>query len=87
MVPYTQYCLPFHNLDRGSKVLTTLVSTEESRWEKLSPGGDCPPCLQEHSAVAYRECIYVFGGELGFSAGNETPLWIYNIKVRFKFIG
>ncbi|KAG8300559.1 hypothetical protein J6590_073411 [Homalodisca vitripennis] len=55
-------------------------SLEESRWELLKPGGDCPPCLQEHSAVAYRECIYVFGGELGFSAGNETPLWVYNIK-------
>lgn len=47
----------------------------------LKPSGECPPCLQEHSAVAYKDCIYVFGGELGFSAGNETPLWVYSTKV------
>lgn len=56
---------------------------EESRWEVLKPGGDTPPCLQEHSAVAYKDAIYVFGGELGFSACNETPLWVYNVKVSF----
>lgn len=50
----------------------------------LHPAGDKPPCLQEHSAVVHKECIYVFGGELGFSAGNETPLWVYHVKVRFK---
>jgi len=31
--------------------------------------------------VAYKDCLYVFGGELGFSAGTETPLWVYNVKV------
>ncbi|KAL0268994.1 UNVERIFIED_CONTAM: hypothetical protein PYX00_010748 [Menopon gallinae] len=52
----------------------------EGKWEKLEPAGDKPPCLQEHSAVAYKESIYIFGGEVGFSAGTETPLWIYSIK-------
>ncbi|KAK0089840.1 hypothetical protein PV325_005147 [Microctonus aethiopoides] len=52
----------------------------ESRWEELHPSGDRPSALQEHSAVAYKDCLYVFGGELGFSAGTETPLWIYNVK-------
>lgn len=53
----------------------------ESKWEELHPGGERPPALQEHSAVAYKDCLYVFGGELGFSAGTETPLWVYNVKV------
>lgn len=50
------------------------------KWEELKPVGDRFPCLQEHTAVAYKNCIYVFGGEVGFSAGTETPLWVYNIK-------
>lgn len=53
----------------------------ESQWEQLQPSGERPPCLQEHSAVAYKENIYVFGGEVGFSAGTETPLWVYQVKV------
>ncbi|XP_074103162.1 uncharacterized protein LOC141530146 isoform X1 [Cotesia typhae] len=52
----------------------------ESRWEELHPSGERPPALQEHSAVAYKDCLYVFGGELGFSAGIETPLWVYTVK-------
>ncbi|XP_050448440.1 uncharacterized protein LOC126849978 isoform X1 [Cataglyphis hispanica] len=55
-------------------------SLAESKWEELHPGGERPPALQEHSAVAYKDCLYVFGGELGFSAGTETPLWVYNVK-------
>ena len=31
--------------------------------------------------MAYKDGIYVFGGEVGFSAGTETPLWVYQIKV------
>nr|XP_023023467.1 uncharacterized protein LOC111511666 [Leptinotarsa decemlineata] len=50
------------------------------RWQQIKPSGDKIPCLQEHTAVSYKECIYVFGGEVGFSAGTETPLWIYDIK-------
>lgn len=50
------------------------------KWEELKPAGDKFPCLQEHTAVAYKNCIYVFGGEVGFSAGTETPLWVYNIR-------
>lgn len=55
--------------------------TVASCWEVLNPSGDIPPCLQEHTAVAYKDNIYVFGGELSFSAGNETPLWVYYTKV------
>ncbi|KAF7994345.1 hypothetical protein HCN44_003817 [Aphidius gifuensis] len=55
-------------------------SLAESRWEELRPSGDKPPALQEHSVVSYKDCLYVFGGELGFSAGTETPLWIYTVK-------
>lgn len=52
----------------------------EGKWEQLNPTGDKPPCLQEHTAVAYKDCIYVFGGEVGFSSATETPLWVYNVK-------
>ncbi|XP_033330241.2 uncharacterized protein LOC117222581 isoform X3 [Megalopta genalis] len=55
-------------------------SLAESKWEELHPAGERPPALQEHSAVAYKDCLYVFGGELGFWAGTETPLWVYNVK-------
>lgn len=55
-------------------------SLAEGKWEQLQPAGERPPCLQEHTAVSYRDCIYVFGGEVGFSAGTETPLWVYQVK-------
>ena len=32
--------------------------------------------------VGYKDNLYVFGGEVGFSNGVETPLWMYNITVR-----
>ncbi|XP_017772416.1 PREDICTED: uncharacterized protein LOC108559595 [Nicrophorus vespilloides] len=50
------------------------------KWQQLKPSGEKLPCLQEHSTVAYKESIYVFGGEVSFSAGTETPLWVYDIK-------
>lgn len=50
------------------------------KWQQLKPGGDKLPALQEHTAVGYKDFIYVFGGEVGFSAGTETPLWTYDIK-------
>ncbi|KAK1121959.1 hypothetical protein K0M31_009808 [Melipona bicolor] len=60
-------------------------SLADSKWEELHPEGERPPALQEHSAVAYKDCLYIFGGELGFSAGTETPLWVYNVKaIRFS---
>ena len=31
--------------------------------------------------VGYANTIYVFGGEVGFSNGVETPLWMYDITV------
>jgi len=67
---------------RRARCLTSsFLLPAESKWEELHPGGERPPALQEHSAVAYKDCLYVFGGELGFSAGTETPLWVYNVKV------
>ena len=44
------------------------------------------PFTQEHTMIGYRDNLYVFGGEVGFSNGVETPLWIYNITVRMKYI-
>ena len=34
--------------------------------------------------IGYRDTLYIFGGEVGFSNGIETPLWMYNITVRYK---
>ena len=31
--------------------------------------------------VGYKDNLYIFGGEVGFSNGLETPLWKYNIAV------
>ena len=71
----------------GLRDMLRLVSfSAESKWEELHPGGERPPALQEHSTVAYKDCLYVFGGELGFSAGTETPLWVYNVKVMLRKI-
>ncbi len=54
----------------------------DNKWESLrNARGDGPGCLQEHSMVGYKDTIYVFGGEVGFSNGIETPLWMYNITV------
>ena len=54
----------------------------ENRWEQIDAKGDGPGCLQEHTLVGYKDHLYVFGGEVGFSNGLETPLWMYNITVR-----
>ena len=35
--------------------------------------------------VGYKDTLYVFGGEVGFSNGMETPLWMYNINVSLLF--
>ena len=58
-----------------------VICSGDGVWEQLEPTGDIPPCLQEHTAIAFKDSIYVFGGELGFSAGNEAPLWVYNVSV------
>lgn len=50
----------------------------------MKPNGDPPPSLQEHTAVTFRDNIYVFGGELGFSGGVETPLWVYESRVKMN---
>ena len=39
------------------------------------------PFTQEHTMIGYRDNLYIFGGEVGFSNGVETPLWMYNITV------
>lgn len=67
------------------EIKESVFFSADSKWEELHPGGERPPALQEHSAVAYKDCLYVFGGELGFSAGTETPLWVYNVKVIQSF--
>ncbi|XP_071803418.1 uncharacterized protein [Asterias amurensis] len=49
-------------------------------WTKMECGGDRPPPLQEHTMIAQRGCLFIFGGELGYGSFGETPLWIYSIS-------
>ncbi|XP_039769370.1 tip elongation aberrant protein 3-like isoform X2 [Ornithorhynchus anatinus] len=55
-------------------------SPERNAWEILDCSGRAPEELEEHSMVAYRGTIYVFGGmvESAFSQ-RKTPLWMYEI--------
>ncbi|XP_038045221.1 uncharacterized protein LOC119719803 [Patiria miniata] len=48
-------------------------------WTRMECGGDAPPPLHEHTMVAQRGCLFIFGGELGYGSCGETPLWIYSI--------
>ncbi|XP_040578095.1 uncharacterized protein [Lepeophtheirus salmonis] len=48
-------------------------------WTLLEGDGESPGCLQEHTMIAYNNILYIFGGEVGFSNGSETPLWMYEI--------
>lgn len=48
-------------------------------WEQLEPTGDRPPNLQEHTAVAFRDSIYVFGGEVGMIK-HVYETYFYNIQ-------
>lgn len=61
--------------------LISFIAT--SKWERLEARGEPPPALQEHSATAHHDKLYVFGGEAGALA--ETPLWIYDTTV-FKIL-
>jgi hypothetical protein len=36
--------------------------------------------------VPWQNLLYVFGGEVSFSCGDECPLWIYDIKVRYDVV-
>ncbi|CAH1638453.1 unnamed protein product [Spodoptera littoralis] len=56
-------------------------SLATGKWEKLECRGDPPPSLQEHSATAHENKLYVFGGEAG-ALSNETPLWIYDTETQ-----
>ena len=59
-----------------------LFISAENKWELINNAkGDRPNCLQEHSMVGYKDTLYVFGGEVGFSNGIETPMWMYHINV------
>lgn len=48
-------------------------------WVELKSIGDALPRLEDHTMVAYKDQLYVFGGEVSLASTGETPLWIYNI--------
>jgi hypothetical protein len=58
-----------------------LLFPADNTWTQLESVGDYPGSLQEHTIVGYRDTLYVFGGEVGFSNGVETPLWMYCVSV------
>ncbi|NXE18065.1 GEFF factor, partial [Ardeotis kori] len=50
-----------------------------NEWEMLDCSRDGPEELEEHSMVAYKGTLYIFGGmvDSAFTQG-KTPLWIYD---------
>ncbi|XP_037998083.1 leucine-zipper-like transcriptional regulator 1 isoform X5 [Motacilla alba alba] len=54
--------------------------TVKNEWEMLDCSKDGPEELEEHSMVAYKGSLYIFGGmvDSAFTQG-KTPLWIYDI--------
>lgn len=54
----------------------------DRRWEKVVGTGPSPGFLQDHTMVAYKDFLYVFGGELSFCNHDEIPLWKLNIVTK-----
>ncbi|XP_013772729.1 uncharacterized protein LOC106457824 isoform X2 [Limulus polyphemus] len=52
----------------------------QNEWERVRCHGNNPPCLQDHTIVAWKKQLYVFGGEVGFASTGETPLWVFDIE-------
>ncbi|XP_015786238.1 probable cyclin-dependent serine/threonine-protein kinase DDB_G0292550 [Tetranychus urticae] len=51
----------------------------QNTWEEVKCWGDQPPNLQEHTIIPWKDKLFVFGGEVGFSSSTETPLWILDL--------
>ncbi|NXC39993.1 LZTR1 regulator, partial [Penelope pileata] len=50
-----------------------------NEWEMLDCSRDGPEPLEEHSMVAYKGTLYVFGGMVDSAFTQaKTPLWIYD---------
>ena len=55
--------------------------TGSNTWQQVKGAGDTPGYLQGHSMVEYQDILYIFGGELSLCNDEETPLWMFHIKV------
>ncbi|XP_075286766.1 host cell factor 2-like [Opisthocomus hoazin] len=52
----------------------------KNEWEMLDCSRDGPEELEEHSMVAYKGTLYIFGGMVDSAFTQaKTPLWIYDI--------
>ncbi|KAM6078431.1 kelch domain-containing protein 1-like isoform 1-T2 [Theristicus caerulescens] len=52
----------------------------KNEWEMLDCSRDAPEELEEHSMVAYKGTLYIFGGMVDSAFTQaKTPLWIYDI--------
>ncbi|XP_032301605.1 leucine-zipper-like transcriptional regulator 1 homolog isoform X1 [Coturnix japonica] len=50
-----------------------------NEWEMLDCSGDGPGELEEHSMVAYKGTLYIFGGMVDSAFTQaKTPLWMYD---------
>lgn len=66
----------------------TLVSDQEE-WNLL-PGNNlkrdaCPPARHGHSAVVYKDSMYVYGGMTGLEA--RADFWKWNFSKRHLSLG
>lgn len=63
------------NLHKYSKLYNN-----ESNYDTITDNSQSPPPnLQEHSMVCFKNKLVVFGGEVGLSPDEETPLWILDL--------
>ncbi|NXM46861.1 GEFF factor, partial [Gymnorhina tibicen] len=69
----------------GGRSSTTLrdfwrYHTVKNEWEMLDCSRDDPEELEEHSMVAYKGSLYIFGGMVDSAFTQaKTALWIYDI--------
>jgi hypothetical protein len=43
-------------------IIPDFQSSASSFWDKVSTKGDIPPQINGHSAIVYKDKMYVFGG-------------------------
>lgn len=70
-----------HSSGLSSSPSSSSSSSSSSPAFPYESGGnnEPPPPLQEHTLLAVRNRLYLFGGEVGYSS-DETPLWTFDLS-------
>ncbi|XP_074659579.1 uncharacterized protein LOC141912255 isoform X2 [Tubulanus polymorphus] len=49
-------------------------------WNFLETRGDSPGYLEEHTLIAYKDNLCIFGGGFNYGGESDTPLWTLNLE-------